>query len=134
MSLDISAAFSKHFGAEVHEAYQRMGSKLRKMVRTRNNVRGKSTSFQTIGHGVAKTKGRNASVPVMKVDHSTVECTLHDFYAGDWVDRLDEMKVDYDERAALVNASAYALGRKTDELIITAATAAVKTAAGNKAN
>ncbi len=127
MSKDISAAFSKHFGAEVHEAYQRMGSKLRKMVRTRNNVRGSITVFQRIGHGIAKQKSRNAEVPVMQLSHSATECPLEDYYAGEWVDKLDEMKVDYDERSALVNASAYALGRKTDELIIKAAHNAFKT-------
>lgn len=126
MNNDISTAFSKHFGAEVHQAYQRMGSKLRKMVRNRGNVRGTTTHFQTIGSGTAKPKARNADVPVMQVAHAAVACELHDYYAGDWIDRLDEIKIDYDERDALVNASAYALGRKTDELIIAAATAAVK--------
>jgi len=55
----------------------------------------------------------------MNVDHSTVEASLADFYAGDWVDRLDELKTNIDERGVIANAGAYALGRKTDELIIT---------------
>ena len=57
----------------------------------------------------------------MNVDHTPVEVTLGDFYAGDWVDKLDEAAIMHDERRALVNAGAYALGRKTDELIIAAA-------------
>ena len=42
------------------------------------------------------------------------------FYAGDWIDHLDELKTNIDERQVIANAGAYALGRKTDEMIITA--------------
>lgn len=119
MSTSIDQAFVKQFEREVHEAYQRTGSRLRPYVRTKTNVKGVSTVFQKVGRGVAMTKSRNGAVPVMNIEHSTVECVLSDYYAGDWVDKLDEMKVDHDERAVIANAGAYALGRKTDELIIT---------------
>src|SRR3546814_8774167 len=46
------------------------------------------------------------------------EVQLADYYAGDWVDRLDELKTNIDERMVVANAGAYALGRKTDELVI----------------
>jgi len=49
---------------------------------------------------------------------------LSDYYAGDWVDRLDELKTNIDERQVIANAGAHALGRKTDELIIGALNAA----------
>ena len=55
----------------------------------------------------------------MNLDHTPVECVLADYYAGDWVDKLDELKVNIDERQIVANQGAYALGRKTDELIIT---------------
>jgi hypothetical protein len=118
MSTSIAQAFVKQFEREVHEAYQRMGSKLRNTVRTKNNVQGASTVFQKVGKGTASTKARHGVVPVMNLDHTPVECTLYDFYAGDWVDRLDELKTNIDERQIIANAGAYALGRKTDELII----------------
>ena len=65
-------------------------------------------------------------VPIMNVDHSTVEAQLVDFYAGDWIDRLDELKTNIDERQVLANAGAFALGRKTDELIIQALSTATQ--------
>lgn len=120
MSTTISQAFVKQFEAEVFQAYQRMGSKLRGTVRTKSGVIGSSTTFQKIGKGVASTKSRHGSVPVMNLDHSAVEVTLADYYAGDWVDRLDELKINMDERQVIANAGAYALGRKTDEMIINA--------------
>ncbi len=120
MSINIDQAFSKQFEREVHEAYQRQGSKLRATVRVKNGVRGSSTTFQKVGKGAAATKARHGIVPVMNVDFSAVEATLVDYYAGEWVDQLDELKTNLDERQVLANAGAFALGRKTDELILQA--------------
>lgn len=116
----IDQAFIKQYEAEVHEAYQRMGSKLRGTVRMKSGVVGSSTTFQKVGKGSATQKGRNSQVPAMGITHTPVECTLGDWYAGDWVDKLDELKTNIDERRVIANGGAYALGRKTDELIIAA--------------
>jgi len=118
MSTSIDTAFIKQFESEVHAAYQRMGSKLRSTVRAKNNVKGESTTFQKVGTGTAATKTRHGQVPVMNLSHTNVECTLADYYAGDWIDKLDELKTNIDERQVVANAGAYALGRKTDSLII----------------
>ena len=130
MSASIDQAFVKQYQAEVKEAYQRQGSKLRPMVRSKTEVRGASTVFQRVGRGTAASKTRNGVVPVMNLDHTAVECFLQDHYAGDWIDRFDELKTQHDERAVVANAGAYALGRKTDELIIAALDAATREAAG----
>lgn len=118
MSTSVAQAFVKQFEREVHESYQRMGSKLRNTVRSKNNVQGASTVFQKVGKGTATVKARHGAVPVMNLDHEPVECHLADYYAGDWVDKLDELKTNIDERQVIASAGAYALGRKTDELII----------------
>ena len=120
MSTQVSEAFIKQFEADVHLAYQQNGSKLKNTVRYKNNVKGSSTVFQKVGKGSASVKARHGLVPVMSLDHSPVECELRDYYAGDWVDALDELKLSIDERRVIANAGAYALGRKTDELIINA--------------
>ena len=118
MSTTIDLAFVRQFEREVHETYQRRGAKLMNSVRRKPNVVGSSTTFQKVGKGTATTKARHGAITPMNVDHSPVECTLSDFYAGDWVDKLDEAKIQHDEKRVIVNAGAYALGRKTDELII----------------
>jgi len=120
MSTSIDQAFIKQFEREVHESYQRQGSKLRNTVRTISEVNGSTAVFQKVGKGTASTKSTHGMVPVMNLSHSAIECTLQDYYAGDWVDRLQELKINIDERQVIANAGAYALGRKTDELIITA--------------
>lgn len=124
MAVTIDQAFVKQFEREVHEAYQRQGSRLRNTVRTISNVKGASTTFQKVGKGTASTKSTHGMVPVMNLSHSNVECTLQDFYAGDWVDQMDELKVQHNERQVIASAGAGALGRKTDELIINGLSAA----------
>ena len=120
MSQSIDQAFIKQFEAEVKLAYQRGGTKLRSTVRTKMNVHGKDTTFQKVGKGVAGTKSRHGNVPTMSLDHTNVVCTLGDYYAADYVDKLDELKTNIDERNVVATSGANAIGRKTDELVITA--------------
>ena len=61
MATQISNAFIKQFEAEVHMAYQRMGSKLRNTVRNTNNVTGNQARFQKVGKGSASTKSMDKS-------------------------------------------------------------------------
>ena len=117
MSVSVDNVFIKQFEADVHLAYQQMGTKLRATVRSKSGVVGASTTFQKVGRGTASTKSRHGIVPVMNLNHEPVECILQDYYAGDWVDALDELKTNVDERRVVASAGAYALGRKTDELI-----------------
>lgn len=121
MSTTIDQSFVRQYEREVHEAYQRKGSKLLMMVRRKPNVVGSSTTFQKMGKGVATTKSRHGLVVPMNVDHTPVTCTLSDFYGPEYIDKLDELKVNHDERRVAVNAGAYALGRKSDNQIMTAA-------------
>ncbi len=127
VSTAIDASFMKHFEADVHNAYQQQGSKLQSTVRSKSGVKGVSTTFQVLGKSVAGTKTRNAQIATTAVTHEPVECTLTDYYSGQWVDSLDELKVGHDERKALALSGAYALGRKTDDLIITALNGATQT-------
>lgn len=120
MSTSIDQAFVKQYEAEVHAAYQRQGSKLRNFCRTKMVTSAKDLTFQKVGKGTASTKGRHALVPTMNQSHTNVAATLADYYAGDWVDKLDELKTNIDERQVVANGGAWALGRKTDDLIITA--------------
>jgi len=120
MANTIDTAFIKQFESEVHMAYQRMGSKLRNTTRTVSNVAGSVVRFQKIGTGSASTKSRNGKVTPMELAHTNVEATMADFYAAEYIDKLDELKTNIDERQAVAKSSASALGRKTDEILITA--------------
>ena len=119
MANTIDQAFIKQFETEVHMAYQRMGSKLRNTVRS-TNVTGSTARFQVIGKGSANTKSRNGNVTPMELAHTTVEVTMADYYAPEYIDKLDELKININERQAVAESAAAALGRKTDEIITTA--------------
>jgi hypothetical protein len=116
----IDTAFVQEFESGVHMAYQRMGSMLRNSVRFRSGVKNKTT-FQKMGKGAATTKARNGNVPPMNIDHTVVSVTVADYYAGEWIDDLDMLRVNHDEMTAAQESGARALGRKSDELIIAAA-------------
>jgi hypothetical protein len=120
MSIGISTAFIKQFESDVHMAYQRMGSKLKDTIRQKPSVNGNQAVFQKVGKGSAVQKSRHGQVPIMNIDHTNVTVTLQDFFSADYVDRLDELKTNIDERMVVAQSSAGALGRKTDELITTA--------------
>lgn len=115
----IDTAFIQEFEAGVYEALQRKASVFQGCVRTRPGVKNKTT-FQKYGTGNATQKARNGVIPPMNNSHSTVSVTTEDWYAGDFIDDLDLLRIHHDEMQASMNAGAYALGRKTDDLIVAA--------------
>ena len=119
MSTSIDTAFITEYVAKAHEVFQRQGSYLKDAVRVRDGVVGSTCVFQKIGKGVATTKARHGVITPMNQVHTAPSCTLEDFYAGDWVDRLDEAKININERDLLASGGAMALGRKVDDQITT---------------
>lgn len=120
MSTSISTSFVRQYEKDVHHVFQRKGTIVLGTVRRKDGVIGSSTTFQKIGKGTATTKARHAQITPMNQDHTAIECSLEDFYAGDWVDKLDEAKIMHDERMAIAEGGANALGRKVDDQIFTA--------------
>lgn len=119
MSTSIDTAFITSYEAKVKDVYQRQGSYLKNAVRLKPGVVGSTAVFQKIGKGVATTKSRHGTITPMNQTHTAPSCTLADFYAGDWVDKLDEAKTNINERDAIARGGAMALGRKVDDQITT---------------
>jgi hypothetical protein len=111
--------FKQVYTDDVHEAFQQKGSKAMNTVRV-ETVAGTTVDFRRAGKGTATTKARHGTVPTMGINYDAVTATMVDYYAGDWVDKLDELKHRLNERQTVANAGAYALGRKVDTLIYTA--------------
>lgn len=122
---DISQAFVSLFDAEVKEAFQRKGALLRPCVREKPTGSGSSMTFQKTGKGTAGQKARHAILPALNLDHTPATATPVDYGLKEWVDQLDELKTNIDERRVVVNAIAMALGRQIDAAILTAWAAAV---------
>jgi hypothetical protein len=119
MSTSITTSFINSYEAKVHEVFQRQGAYLKDAVRVKDNVIGSTAVFQKIGTGVATTKARHGTITPMNQTHTAPSVTLADFYAGDWVDKLDEAKININERDAIASGGAMALGRKVDSQITT---------------
>lgn len=128
MSETIDQAFLTEFQDDVHLAYQQFGSKLRNTVRLKTNVEGETCRFQVYGEGVASQKSRNGDVPVMNNVHTYKDATMADWYGADYVDKLDELKVNIDERQAAARSGAGALGRRIDSIIVAAARSSLPSA------
>jgi hypothetical protein len=97
-----------------------MASKLRPLVRLKTGVVGSTETFMKLGTGTATQKTRHGNVPPMNQTHGTAVATLADWYAGDYIGFLDEKKITFDEKQAIMKSGAYALGRKADSIIIAA--------------
>ena len=119
MSTSIDTAFIADYNADVHMVFQREGAMLRPAVFNKDNVIGSTAHFQKLGTGTATTKSRHGEITPMNATHTAPSCTIVDFYAGDFVDRLDEAKTNIDTKMVYAKAGAYALGRKVDSQITT---------------
>lgn len=119
MSTSIDQGFITQYTTDVHEVFQRKGSYLMPAVFHKSGVVGSTASFHKIGTGVATTKARHGTITPMNQTHTAPITTLADFYAGDWVDKLDEAKTNMDVRKAYASGGAMALGRKVDSQIVT---------------
>jgi hypothetical protein len=126
-------AFIKQFETDAHLAYQQGQSKLRNTARLRSGVKGSTLRFQKVGKGTASTKTRNGDIAVMEAAHSFVDVTLVDYYAGDYIDALDELKMNIDEKGIIKDTAAGAIGRKMDDLIIAALATTSQAAIGTGA-
>ena len=119
MSTSIDTAFITSYGERVHHIFQRMGAQLLNAVFHIPNVVGSTQVFPKVGTGTATTKARHGTITPMNQAHTAPSATLADFYAGDWVDKLDEAKTNISIKEQYAKGGAMALGRKIDDQITT---------------
>lgn len=119
MSTTVDTAFIQLYASEVKAAYQRQGALLRNVVRQRTG-NAERIYFPKLGKGIATTKARHADVVPMDLEHTRAYVDMLDFYAPEYIDELDQVKVNWSMRADYAMASAWALGRQTDNLILNA--------------
>jgi len=123
MSVQLSNAFVTLFDAEVKQAYQGKAM-LVGAVRQRRGVEGSTVKFPKVGRGVATPRITQSDVTPLNVGFSNVTCTLQDWNAAEYSDIFSQAKVNFDERQELVQVLGNAIGRRQDQLILDALTAA----------
>lgn len=123
MSISLSNAFVTLFDAEVKQAYQGKAM-LVGAVRQRRGVEGSTVKFPKVGRGVATPRIAQSDVTPLNVGFSNVTCTLGDWNAAEYSDIFSQAKVNFDERSELVQVLGSAIGRRQDQIILDALTAA----------
>lgn len=119
MASSITQAFIEEYDANVHLTFQQMGSRFINMTR-KGTVMGKTVYWQVFGTLAAQQKNRNAAHSFIDPLHTRASASMADWYVPTLIDDLDLLKLNIDERRAHAAAQVAALGRKADEIILTA--------------
>ena len=128
MSNTLSTVAVTEFDSMVKHAYQN-ASLLRNAVTVRNNVVGDTYKFRARGKGTASARGTTQTdVTPMNVAHSLVTATLANYVAPEYTDIFDQAEVNFDEKQELAKTIAGALGRRLDDIVISAMDAATPAA------
>jgi len=122
MSGTVPVSFIEQYEAEVKQVYQRQASLLRNTIRTRTQINAERVYFPILGKGSATSKARHADVTPMNLEHTRAFADMSDHYAPEYIDELDQSKLNWSLASEYATASGNALGRKTDEIIIDAMT------------
>ena len=128
MSVNLSPVAVTEFDSMVKHAYQN-ASLLRNAVTVRNNVVGDTYKFRSMGKGTASARGTTQTdVTPMNVQHDLITATLANYVAPEYTDIFDAAEVNFDEKQELAKTIAGALGRRLDDIVISAMDAATPAA------
>lgn len=119
-----NAIYAQAYGQNIMQLAQQKYSKLINTVYMRENVRGKTFFQDQIDSWAMEVKGsRNTQTPNNDPQLARRMGVMVDYHDNRLLDRGDELKSISDPRSAYTIAAAQSLGRKIDEVIITAALA-----------
>ena len=117
-----SQIYAQAYGRNIMQLAQQKYSKLINYVFMRPNVTGKTFFQDRIGEWSMSVKGgRNVQTPNNDPSLSRRMGTLVDYHDARLLDRGDELRCISDPRSAYTIAAASALGRKIDDVILSAA-------------
>lgn len=119
-----NAIYAQSYAQNIMQLAQQKYSKLLPTVYLKDNVRGKTFFQDQIGQWSMEVKGsRNTQTPNNDPVLARRMGIMIDYHDARLLDRGDELKAISDPRSAYTIAAAQALGRKIDEVVITAALA-----------
>ncbi len=117
-----SQIYAQAYGRNIMQLAQQKYSKLINYVFMRPNVNGKTFFQDRIGEWSMSVKGgRNVATPNNDPSLSRRMGTLVDYHDARLLDRGDELRCISDPRSAYTIAAASSLGRKIDDVILSAA-------------
>lgn len=120
MSNSLSNVDQTIFDEQVKKAYQATGFMLRDTVRMRTDVQATTLSFRKVGSIVAVEYAFNSAVIHQDPGFEKVNVNLIPYRASTLIDDLQQFLYNFDERKEDAELVAWALGRKSNQLIINA--------------
>jgi hypothetical protein len=128
MSFEVSTAFVQQYTTNVQLLLQQRGSKLRDCC-TMGSYTGKAAkAVEQIGAVTAQARTtRHADTPLISTPHSARWVFPVDYEWADMIDDQDKLRMLIDPTSPYAQNGAYALGRKLDDIIISAALGTAKT-------
>jgi len=128
MSFEITTAFVKQFRDNIRLLSQQKGSMLEMAVDVESDLTGDAYFFEQMGSVEARDKTvRFQDSPQMDTPHRRRMVTPNDADWGDFVDKLDKVKMLISPESKYIKQSIYAMDRKIDDHIIEAATGTAMT-------
>ncbi len=118
MAVSISNAFVTLFDSEVKQAYQ--GQRALAGLTRERTVEGSTVKFPKIGKGTATIRVPQTDIVPMSTTYSQVTATMEDYIAGEYSDIFNQLKVNFQDRAELVQVVSGAIGRRMDQVVIDA--------------
>jgi hypothetical protein len=126
MSTGLSPLYVIEFDAQVKAAYQAgIGGNLKSAVRVKPGVRGQTVRFRRVNAGIARPHIPSTPRVAMGTTYGDVTCTMQDWDATEYVDQIEQTKVNFDEGPILATNIAAALNRRLDQLVLDALIAAM---------
>lgn len=120
MSQQIPTAMVKQYHDSVEMLVQQEGSRLRGTVRNESQ-NSEEQFWEQIGPTAALTiANRHGDSPQVDTPHDRRRVTQEFFDWGDFVDKIDKVRILIDPTGAYSKNAAYALGRRCDEIILAA--------------
>ena len=121
MSNQITTAFVNQFKSGIELQFQQAGSRLRPFV-TNESQNSEYAYYDRIGSvSASEVTTRHGDTVYTETPHSRRRCQLKRFDVADLIDDADRLQMLTDPTSSYVQNFAFALGRKIDEEIISAA-------------
>ena len=117
----ITTSFVKQFGSTLNMLAQQKGSRLSPCVQVETGAFGEEEYFDQYGKDTANVKvARNVDVQYAADDYERRRVSFTDVYWSKLIDKEDKLAMLIDPTSGLMQAGAWAIGRKIDDMIIAA--------------
>lgn len=125
MRTNLSAVEQIEYDSLVKAEYRSKGFLLREAVRRKENVVGSSVQFRLVGQVVSVPTGYAVTVTGQDPGFVPKNATLQKYTTPVEVDSIEDLTVNFDTTMESVELVAQAMGRRSDQITIDAAAAAV---------